>query len=585
MSISEMSNTVKNEILRRLRDSMENKLKQTAEFKGSISARNYASFIEYTSRNQIRKETDTAKGGHESIMSRQAFTELFSDMSHAISQNQLSQKLTALVNNAGAFELFLKYLGKQYFNDEDALISGPATEPPEGETDSDITYTGQRRARGLIFAQPRDRAEAYRDVLIFKNMPQDKFVGEFVKFIKSVATDLTTDELAELKKSLQGGHLTGVFTARLVRAFNLTRTGREIGFKPEVMAAAATNTPRTRTDLEQQLERIVNLVTDADYLSSNIVYDIDLFMATDKRLYPTDGEIELTTEAQFAAANKAAGDLLVNAGIALTKLINSIAIDATEEGKSKVAADAFESLIESLSNLSEYIKVRVQNIRARLALAENVSPEAKKKIEDHLVTVLSNQQTIETLLTTKGSDSLLDHLANVLVSQANGTRVNTSVSKVNVGSNLKKSRNLSKPIKITAKKTPRAKPVKIVAGASGTRIRTKMGQFYSLASLQQLIDSLLVQTIKKNMGDGNKRDILNLRTGRLAESVKIERMSESREGMITAFYTYMKNPYATFSQGGRQELPRSRDPKLLIAKSIREIAAQKVAYRLRAVAL
>jgi hypothetical protein len=60
-------------------------------------------------------------------------------------------------------------------------------------------------------------------------------------------------------------------------------------------------------------------------------------------------------------------------------------------------------------------------------------------------------------------------------------------------------------------------------------------------------------------------------------------MSESREGMITAFYSYMRNPYGTFSQGGRQEIPKSRDPKLLIAESIREIAAQQVKNRLRAV--
>jgi hypothetical protein len=55
--------------------------------------------------------------------------------------------------------------------------------------------------------------------------------------------------------------------------------------------------------------------------------------------------------------------------------------------------------------------------------------------------------------------------------------------------------------------------------------------------------------------------------------------------MITAFYSYMKNPYATFSQGGAQSQPTSRDPKLLIAKSIREIASQQVANRLRSVAI
>jgi hypothetical protein len=85
------------------------------------------------------------------------------------------------------------------------------------------------------------------------------------------------------------------------------------------------------------------------------------------------------------------------------------------------------------------------------------------------------------------------------------------------------------------------------------------------------------------MGDGSRKDILNYRTGRLAGSAKVESLSQSREGMITAFYSYMKNPYATFSQGGRQQNPKSRDPKLLIGTSIKEIAAQQVTNRLRAV--
>ncbi len=115
-----------------------------------------------------------------------------------------------------------------------------------------------------------------------------------------------------------------------------------------------------------------------------------------------------------------------------------------------------------------------------------------------------------------------------------------------------------------------------------TLSRSKLQQL-NLVSLQNLINANLADQIKKNMGDGNRRDVLNLRTGRLAESATVERVSQSRAGMITAFYSYMKNPYATFSEGGRQQYPRTRDPKLLISKSIREIAQQQVANRLRAV--
>lgn len=105
----------------------------------------------------------------------------------------------------------------------------------------------------------------------------------------------------------------------------------------------------------------------------------------------------------------------------------------------------------------------------------------------------------------------------------------------------------------------------------------------SLTSLQNLLNANLAERIKQNMGSGSSKDILNLRTGRLAESAKVERLSQSRAGMITVFYSYMKNPYATFSEGGRQQYPKTRDPKLLISKSIREIAATQVANRLRSV--
>lgn len=105
----------------------------------------------------------------------------------------------------------------------------------------------------------------------------------------------------------------------------------------------------------------------------------------------------------------------------------------------------------------------------------------------------------------------------------------------------------------------------------------------SLSSLQSLLDVALAEQIQKNMGSGSSRNLLNYRTGRLAESAKVERLSESRQGMITAFYSYMKNPYATFSEGGRQSVPRTRDPKLLIAKSIREIGATLAYNRMRAV--
>lgn len=85
------------------------------------------------------------------------------------------------------------------------------------------------------------------------------------------------------------------------------------------------------------------------------------------------------------------------------------------------------------------------------------------------------------------------------------------------------------------------------------------------------------------MGEGSERRILNYRTGRFASSAKVETISAGREGMLTAYYSYMKYPYATFSEGGLQQYPKTRDPKLLISGAIREIAATKVGNRMRAV--
>lgn len=106
-----------------------------------------------------------------------------------------------------------------------------------------------------------------------------------------------------------------------------------------------------------------------------------------------------------------------------------------------------------------------------------------------------------------------------------------------------------------------------------------------LSGLMVIINQHLQDVISANMGDGSRKDILNYRSGRFASTVKVETISKSRDGMITAFYSYMKNPYASFSQGGKQQYPKTRDPKLLISTSIREIAAQNAVTRMRAVAL
>jgi hypothetical protein len=163
--------------------------------------------------------------------------------------------------------------------------------------------------------------------------------------------------------------------------------------------------------------------------------------------------------------------------------------------------------------------------------------------------------------------------------------------KVAAGKNLPKV--VGKPRKQTGKTTKPAlkntKPTKASlnksGGSTGMPMYTPEAPVPNITNLKDLINSQLQDVISANMGDGRSRNILNYRTGRFAGSAKVESLSISRQGMITAFYTYMKNPYATFSSGGKQSLPKSRDPKLLISKSIREIAQQMAVDKLRAVSL
>jgi hypothetical protein len=107
----------------------------------------------------------------------------------------------------------------------------------------------------------------------------------------------------------------------------------------------------------------------------------------------------------------------------------------------------------------------------------------------------------------------------------------------------------------------------------------------NLVNLLAILNSQIQDVVSANMGDGTRKDILNYRTGRFASTINIDHLTMSRDGLISVFYSYMKNPYATFSAGGKQQSPKTRDPKLLIGTSIRDIASQVVANKLRAISI
>lgn len=226
------------------------------------------------------------------------------------------------------------------------------------------------------------------------------------------------------------------------------------------------------------------------------------------------------------------------------------------------------------------------NTKSLNVLEQQVIKKYTKDIEKSLQQFASSKKVLsiaaEYLPISNASPNLITNITKDILSILKGEKRAPADSRFSLsGSN-----SLQKPIKKQkiAPKTRVTKSKKLApTSATTVRITSLDSKTTNLVSLQNLINRQLQDVISANMGDGNSRNILNYRTGRLAASAKVERLSESRAGMITAFYSYMKNPYATFSDGGLQQNPRSRDPKLLISKSIREIAATQVANQLRAV--
>jgi len=221
---------------------------------------------------------------------------------------------------------------------------------------------------------------------------------------------------------------------------------------------------------------------------------------------------------------------------------------------------AMSSIVENAWNikresLGDFFKTYIQKYMPDIVEKAHASPPLNLRVFNYLV------DSIKGINVTPGG--------KVLPTIKSPNRKTTRSSKAPVVKNLK-------PSKANLPKT---------GGSTGIPSYTPTSSAPNIADLRDLINSQLQDVISANMGSGRDQKILNYRTGRLASSARVESLSVSRQGMITAFYSYMKNPYATFSNGGKQSIPKSRDPKLLISKSIRQIAQQLAIDKMRAVSL
>jgi hypothetical protein len=180
---------------------------------------------------------------------------------------------------------------------------------------------------------------------------------------------------------------------------------------------------------------------------------------------------------------------------------------------------------------------------------------------------------IRETLRSSGSPSALDHIAHQIRAALNGSTIESHKSTAKASS-----KNNFKVISAKPTITNKFRKLTNIQGSNSFLLPQQ-----STVSLLALLQGRIADQIQRNMGTGDSTSKLNYRSGRFANSVSIERLTTSREGMISVFYNYMRNPYGTFSEGGMQQSPRSRDPKTLISKSIREIGASAMYNRMRAV--
>lgn len=123
------------------------------------------------------------------------------------------------------------------------------------------------------------------------------------------------------------------------------------------------------------------------------------------------------------------------------------------------------------------------------------------------------------------------------------------------------------------RKTPSAAGIaatgrKRVVQKRKTQKRTDTGAS-DMLKLVVMFNQKLPDAIVNNMG----APALENRTGRFANSVRVTDITKTPQGFPSVGYTYQKNPYQTFESGYQQGSPEY-DPRNLINKSIREVAAE-----------
>jgi len=147
------------------------------------------------------------------------------------------------------------------------------------------------------------------------------------------------------------------------------------------------------------------------------------------------------------------------------------------------------------------------------------------------------------------------------------TKTNPFEYEINVGKGTNSYKGRTKRKSLSLKGVAKTLPV-------SRRSREQSGKLQKGVTLPQLksyINRGLHNELQRNMG----RPALNYVTGQFARSAYLQSLRPSKTNLIGE-YTYQLDPYQTFENTGQKKWPIGYNPKPLIARSIRNLAARHV---------
>ena len=190
-----------------------------------------------------------------------------------------------------------------------------------------------------------------------------------------------------------------------------------------------------------------------------------------------------------------------------------------------------------------------------------------------------NGRGAEFIATLPGSSTLMQKVSSVAIKPL--IEVKNSTVKISATIDPKKVKLKSKGSPKVNNASSKRGSLKKKQGKSGIVARgrvTKAKQStVSMAALIGLMNARINDVVASNMGEPR----LENRTGSFASSVRITDIVTTRKGFPSVGYTYQRNPYQVFeSTSGSRFASIERDPRALIDRSIREIAAELAVGRL-----